>query len=394
MGVVAEVALWDVAIVGAGPAGSAAALALLQRGVERVCVVDAGRPPGAVAIGETIPPDARVLLDRLGVWREFLAEEHEVCFGSCSAWGSAELGYNDFLLNPHGHGWHLDRARFDALLRGQAAARGAVRFENARLSGVELGDGDGEGDGGIVAGASEAPVRLELTDEHGGTRTIAARFAIDASGPRGALARRLGAREQRLDRLTFLYGFFDATAARSSSRLTLLEAAEHGWWYLAALPGQRLAVALASDAELVRSGALAEVASWQALLATTTHVAERLQGCQLLPGGLTARAAPSFLLDRSAGPRWLAVGDAAATYDPLSGQGIYQALVGGLEAGEQLAAALDAGRTLDASLAAATASRFAAYLEQRNHFYALERRWPASAFWQRRQARTALLPAG
>ena len=66
-------------MLGAGPAGAACALALARAGVDGVCLVDAGQPRrhGAVVIGETIPPDARLLLDRLGVWEAFVAEGHE-----------------------------------------------------------------------------------------------------------------------------------------------------------------------------------------------------------------------------------------------------------------------------------------------------------------------------
>ena len=55
-------------------------------------------------IGETVPPDTRLLLDQLGILADFLAEKHEPGLGSCSSWGADELGYNDFLFNPQGNG--------------------------------------------------------------------------------------------------------------------------------------------------------------------------------------------------------------------------------------------------------------------------------------------------
>ena len=60
----------------------------------------------------------------LGIWDDFVAEGHAPCLGSRSAWGDNRLGYNDYLYNPHGQGWHLDRRRFDAFLLAQIDERG------------------------------------------------------------------------------------------------------------------------------------------------------------------------------------------------------------------------------------------------------------------------------
>jgi flavin-dependent dehydrogenase len=347
----------DVAILGAGPAGAACALALVRAGVASVCLVDGGRTPGPAAVGETIPPDARLLLDRLGLRQAFLAEGHEPCLGSCSAWGSDIIGHNDFLLNPQGSGWHLDRARFDDFLRRHAMAAGVGMIDGAR---------------------------------HAEAAAAGARFVVDATGRASAFARKMGARQLPLDRLTFVYGFFDTAAAGSQSRLTLLEAVADGWWYAAALPGDRLAVAFAGDADHVRAVGLGRDPAWLGAALATRHLAPRLDGCRFLAGSLAPRVAASFLLDRVSGRRWLAVGDAAACFDPLAAQGIYKALEDGLGAAALIAEALGKDADLAGEHEAATRARFDDYLVNRNYFYGLERRWPGSAFWRRRQARLEL----
>jgi flavin-dependent dehydrogenase len=347
-------------------------VALKQAGIASVVLVDGGPPAGA-AIGETIPPDARLLLDRLGLWQAFLDEGHEPCLGSASAWGNAVLGHNDFLLNPQGSGWHLDRARFDDFLRRHAVEAGASRIEARFVDAEDRGDG----------------WRLRLTGE----RTLDARFVVDAGGRASAFARAVGARRMALDRLSFVYGFFDAADARSRSRLTLLEAVAEGWWYAAALPGEMLAVAFAGDAESVRADGLGQEGRWLEAALATRHLASRLAGCLFLPGSLAPRVAASFLLDRVQGPRWLAVGDAAACFDPLAAQGIYKALEDGLNGAASIAAALRAGGDLAGDYAETARARFDEYLVNRNHFYGLERRWPDSAFWRRRQGRTDLSAA-
>ena len=88
---------FDVAIVGGGVAGCATALALASKGIRNVLLIDSCHV-STVRVGETIPPDTRVLLDTLGVWDAFRQQGHEVCLGSCSIWGTQDVGYNDFLL--------------------------------------------------------------------------------------------------------------------------------------------------------------------------------------------------------------------------------------------------------------------------------------------------------
>ena len=295
-------AAWNVAIVGAGPAGCATALALARAGVERVCVIDPDRRPG-LQIGETLPPDVRLVLDRLGLWEDFVAQEHEPCLGSCSAWGDEALGYNDFVLNTYGRGWHLDRHRFNDLLRAAAGSCGAAFISGAKLLGV---------------GPQAGPLyELKLKQKDGGLAGLRARYVVDASGTRAALACQMGAQRVFVDRLAFVYGFFEAGPGASTTQLTMLEAAEDGWWYAVGLPDGRVAVAFATEPQTVRALGLSLERRWFARVLRTQHIAPRLDQCRFLQGTLVIRGAPSFLLDRAAGPGWLAVGDAAATYDPL-----------------------------------------------------------------------------
>jgi flavin-dependent dehydrogenase len=366
--------LYQVAVLGGGTAGCATALALRRRGIPDVLLVEAG-DYAHVRVGESIPPECRLLLDRLGIWQDFLAEGHEPCLGSCSVWGDDAPGYNDFLLNPHGTGWHLDRRRFDAFLARKAVEAGVELCDRTRCDAVEPCGEDG--------------FTLRLTAA-GGPRTVSARFVVDAAGSRSRLARSLGAARQLHDRLCYVAAFLEIPGSAALSRLTLLEAVESGWWYAARLPERRVAVAVASDPEIVRNGALHRKDVWLTRLRETRHLWDELAGCAPTPESLIVRTALSFRLDHVCGPGWLAVGDAASSYDPIASQGIYKALLDGLEAAEAIAAwlggapgALDALGEYDAAIA----ERFEDYLANRNYFYARERRWPAAPFWARRRAR-------
>lgn len=366
--------MWNVAIAGAGPAGCATAIALTRRGVGDVCLLDLQPVPNGPRLGETTPPEARLVLNELGLWERFVEQRHQPCLGSCSVWGGEELGYNDFLFNPNGGGWHLDRGRFEALLLDEAVSRGATRISIGGLQNIEAD---------VNAGFSLAVTGPDLS-----RRPILARHIVDATGNRSALARRLGARHLRHDRLTFVYGFFDAPEAAPEFRLTLVEAEELGWWYAANLPDRTFAVAFASDPDIIREHGLARRPEWTLRLLRQRHLAQRVQGFSPRQGGLTARVAPSLRLDRFAGAGWLAVGDAAAACDPISSQGIMNALQDGLYAAETIAGVLATGQDKTGTYINYLTARFSEYIDNRKYFYALEKRWPRSPFWRRRVDRS------
>jgi flavin-dependent dehydrogenase len=365
-------------ILGGGPAGCATALSLAKLGAFRVLVVEAGHHD-AVRVGESIPPDTRIVLEQLGVWDAFAKENHEPCLGSCSSWGADELGYNDFLFNPMGNGWHLDRCRFDAFLARQVTQRGIELRTGTRWHACER---------------TAAGWRLQLCGKGSVTRMVTTRFIVDATGMRASFARSMGASRLFVDQLLCVSAFFALPESGAFSRLTMLEAVEYGWWYAAKLPNHRLAVAVASDPAIVKQHGLRRRDGWLGCLLATRHIAPQLTGCRFIDNGLIICAASSFVLDYAVGAGWLAVGDAAAAYDPISSQGIHKALADGARAATAIAASLHGSAAGLGDYQVAAANRFRHYLANRNYFYGLERRWPDSAFWTRRQAKTRALRAG
>ena len=366
---------FDVVVLGGGPAGCATALFLARAGISRVLLVESTRHRD-FRVGESVPPDIRILLDELGLWDEFLADNHETCLGSCSSWGADALGYNDFLFNPLGNGWHLDRARFDAFLMRKAAERGAEICKGRRF--------------GIGERLPQGGFRLRLVGADGQTRIAAARFVVDATGMRSCFARSMGARRDFLDQLLCVVAFFELPDPACFSRLTMLEAVEYGWWYAAKLPNARLAVVVASDPQFIKQAALHGRDGWLAHLARTNHIAGATRGARFIEATQVTCTAPSFLLDTVVGDRWLAVGDAASTFDPISSQGIHKALADGRLAAQAAAACLHAGEDRLLGYQSAISSRFQQYCLSRSYFYGLEERWPASPFWLKRRSRAAL----
>jgi hypothetical protein len=153
------------------------------------------------------------------------------------------------------------------------------------------------------------------------------------------------------------------------------------------LPAGRVVVAVASDPDAIKAKTLHQPESWRSCFEQTRHLAARFVHCEACPGPLRFRTALSAVLDRPWGSGWLAVGDAASSYDPISSQGIYKSLLEGREAAKAVVDWLGGTSAGVEAYGAAINRRFADYLGLRNYFYDLEQRWPTAPFWARRWSR-------
>ena len=294
----------DVAVVGGGPAGCATALCLRAHAPTlSICIIESSRYEGQ-RLGETLPPLARRLLEHLGVWEEFQQETPREVHGTTAHWGGPDPRDNDFIYVPRGSGWHVDRAAFDAMLARVGAARGTEVLLSTRVRSVE-----------------EMPKgwRLKLSD--GAARFV--RFVVDATGRSALIARTRGARFVQIDHLAGFSRFFDDSGGDPR---TLVEACSYGWWYTAGLPGGRRVAACVTDADL---GAACGSMSLRVLPASSQRPAlcgTRSTGPEAR-GPVRARSTESRYLEPASGAGWLAVGDAASIFDPLSSQGIVKVLL-------------------------------------------------------------------
>jgi flavin-dependent dehydrogenase len=120
-----------VAIVGGGPAGASAAIALARGGLD-VVVFERERGEPDRFCGEFLSPDGVGSLDALGVLSDVLAERPAVL----SRWRvSSSRGSIEGVLPAPALG--LSRARFDSLLRRVARTAGAEVREGVRVAAVE-----------------------------------------------------------------------------------------------------------------------------------------------------------------------------------------------------------------------------------------------------------------
>src|SRR5262245_2364984 len=357
----------DVLVLGGGPAGGATALILARAGLT-VALVERSRYIEP-RIGETLAPAARLVLDRLGLWERFRQHGHAPSYAIRSAWGKSQLYEQDFMFHPYGTGWHLDRRLFDRMITDAAEESGAIVYRGARLENNPTEECDG------WSGS------LRCDEE---VHRFHASFIVDATGRAASLSRRRGAARKAHDALVAVVTFLSPNSQRFDREYyTLVEAMEAGWWYSALLSESRMVAIYMTDADLLLRGRQMLRGFWQASLKRTHHTRARLNEFRLESSPRVV-AANSAKLDRLAGRAWLAVGDAAMAFDPLSSQGISEALESGALAGELLERYLrkDAGALREYS--ARMNKVFSRYIQLYEGYYGREQRWPRSAFWRRR----------
>ncbi|MGK5115277.1 MULTISPECIES: geranylgeranyl reductase family protein [unclassified Geodermatophilus] len=316
----------DVLVVGAGPAGSAAA-AWAARAGHDVVLADAAAFPRDKTCGDGLTPRAMAELDHLGLgdWARARARNRGL--------RAAGFGREWQLPWPGGefpdHGSAVPRTELDARIREVALAHGAVPLDGARAVDVER---DGDRVTGVV---------FELPDDE--TVTVACRRLVVADGVRSPLGRVLGREWHR----ETAYGVAARGYVRSgraddewiSSHLELRGGAGellsgYGWVFpLGAASGQvNLGVGTLATA---RRPAGVQLKALLEVYADARREDWRLDGPVEAPA--SALLPMGGAVSNVAGRNWALIGDAAGCVNPLNGEGIDY----GLETGRSIAGLLD-----------------------------------------------------
>src|SRR5215468_9798790 len=244
----------DVAIFGGGPAGCATAIALRQAGFT-VALIERSNYLN-VRVGETLSPEVNAVLQTLGIWEQFLQDSPGACEGIRFVWGKTNVLERISILNPYANGWHIDRARFDAMLARKAEEAGAHVLTSASR----------------IACCEDADDHWKVHVTANGERlVIDANALVDASGRASAFARSRSVRRILFDRLVGVIAFLPTASTDALGNCTFVEAVEDGWWYLAPLPHSRTVVAYLTDADLYPELAGRSMQHWRRVLRRTTH---------------------------------------------------------------------------------------------------------------------------
>src|SRR5438094_919237 len=264
----------DVLIVGAGPAATSTALALLRRGIP-AALVTTKRPVAGIPV-DVLSPDVKPEFAAIGIggaaWTDAGMAHHAIE----ATWGATLPFLHSFLRHPHGDGIIVERSALHQRLLQCATSAGA-RQHTARF---------------VSADRAAAGWRVTLQGGEG-TEQVHCRVLVDATGRAAVVARCMGVRLTRYDSLCCVAALLTNCKQR---RVLAVVSTTYGWWYATPTPDGRTLVCFVSDADLIRRAGATRPETWLALL---QPIAASLSLMGQLPPRVTLAAYPceSAILD-------------------------------------------------------------------------------------------------
>jgi flavin-dependent dehydrogenase len=339
-----DATLWDVVVIGGGPAGSSAGTLLADRGY-RVRLLEKARHP-RFHIGESLLPANLRLFDRLGVGEqvraigmvklgaEFVSPQHDnrmERFLFAEAWDKSMPG-----------AYQVRRSELDHLL-----------LRNAATHGVDVVEGCHARDVAFLPDGSGAVIRAQHED--GREEQVRARFVVDASGRDTLLANQFKSK-RRNDKhnSSALYGHFrgaERNPGEHEGNITVYWF-EHGWFWLIPLADGTTSVGAVVWPYYLKSRPKGRSVEdfFADTIALCTPLAERLKHAERV-NEVHATGNYSYSGELTHGPNFLLLGDAFAFIDPVFSSGVMLAMQSAFAGAEAIDVCLRDPARADAALA-------------------------------------------
>ncbi|GDX82701.1 FAD-dependent oxidoreductase [Deltaproteobacteria bacterium] len=302
----------DVAIIGAGPAGTSAAALLHDRGW-RTCIVERETFPRFV-IGESLLARCMDLLDEAGLLDAVKARDYFVKRGALFVRGGeqADIDFADQFTPGWTWTWQVPRADFDLTLANAVVDRGVPLFYGHEVTAV-----------------TTAPTPSLRVHGPSGEHTLRARHIIDASGYGRVLPRLLGLdRPSSLPERKSLFAHVRHDARPEgalANRIWVVLHPKGAWVWLIPLSDGITSVGLVAEPSFFANWPGTDEEIFRAALLEEPNCRARLADMELVfaPRALQGYSAA---VSQLCGPGFTLVGNATEFLDPVFSSGVTLAL--------------------------------------------------------------------
>lgn len=321
----------DVLIIGAGPAGAAAA-AILQREGVRLLVVEKQRFPRFV-IGESLLPYCMDLLQEADLLDCLHGQRFMQKNGAVFHSGGAACNFDFTAQFTAGwkYTWQVPRAEFDKTLADAVAARG-----------VEILYGHG-----VSAGRFDDDCATATLDEpDGGKRVVTAKFVLDCSGFGRVLPRLLDLEvPSHLPVREALFAHVTGDRRPEGREEGKIWACTHpggAWIWIIPFSNGRTSVGVVAKPDFFAKYSPDPAERLRAILSTDPSAGPRLADMKIVFGPERI-SSYSCAVKQLFGPRYALVGNATEFLDPIFSSGVTLALASANRAARVLARQLRGG---------------------------------------------------
>jgi len=316
--------MYDVAIIGGGPAGSTAAT-LLARAGRRVIVFEREKFP-RFHIGESLLPFSIQTFDRLGVRekldRTFLPKFGGEIMAACGTRG-VKFYFKDGFRSERDRAYQVTRSDFDKLLLDHSRENGAEVREETEVKVVNF-DAD--------------QVKIEIENSSGTRSKIEARYLLDCSGRQTTLGSFFNLKKtyDHLQKFSVFahYENIDRLPGRDATLIRMVRGIDR-WFWMIPLTDTRTSVGVVVDTATFRAAKLAPQAALEKFIAEQPLMNDRMKNA-IRVSPVYSAGDYSYRITRLSGERWLLVGDAAGFIDPVFSSGVFLAIMSAEKAADTL----------------------------------------------------------
>jgi len=315
--------IYDVLIIGGGPAGTTAGSLLADKG-RNVCLLEKAHHP-RFHIGESLLPMNIPILDKLSVLEQVDAigiKKYAAEFNSLETTLAQDTFYFAKAHNStQEFAYEVRRSEFDELLFKNAQKKGVTALEGMTVTKVKL----------------ESDIKeINAIDEQNNPHTFKAHYVIDASGRDTQLASQLKSKQKNPQHaMAAIYGHFKNVERRPDKDAGNISIYwfKHGWIWLIPLKDGTMSIGCVCWPDYLKLRTTSLEKFLLQALQLIPEVSTRINNAQL-EGSVHATANYSYQSTLMSGDGFLLIGDAYAFVDPVFSSGVFLAMQSAVRASD------------------------------------------------------------